>query len=417
MELNIIDLLKSQLGGSVLKHISNFIGEREEGAKSALDAIVPTLLGSLTQKASTQEGASNLFNLIAQGNHDGGILDNITDLFSGGSKSEGLLNSGGNLIQSFLGNKTESIVDLIANFAGIRKNSTSTLLKFAAPLVMGFLGKQVKSKGLNVAGLASLLLGQSNFIKNALPAGLSQISSLLGFTGLLEGSGNSTPATSLTKPKATGIKWWPWLLALVALALLWYLSKSCNPQKVADATTTAIDSIGNKADRAAEATTSAVNAAWAHLGTFFKKSLPGGYELNIPEKGIENKLIDFIEDSSKPVDKTTWFSFDRLLFETGKSTLKPESAEQLKNIAAIMAAYPKVNIKLGGYTDNTGDSKANMQLSQARAESVMAELVKSGVAANRLAAEGYGDQHPVASNDTEEGRAKNRRIDLRVSAK
>lgn len=155
----------------------------------------------------------------------------------------------------------------------------------------------------------------------------------------------------------------------------------------------------------------------AELGEFTKKKLVSGTELNIPANGIENKLIAFIEDASKAVDKTTWFSFDRLAFETGKSVLKPESQEQLKNIASVLTAYPKVNLKIGGYTDNTGDAKANLKLSQERANTVKAELVKLGIDAKRLESEGYGQEHPVASNDTEEGRAKNRRIDVRVTQK
>jgi outer membrane protein OmpA-like peptidoglycan-associated protein len=74
-------------------------------------------------------------------------------------------------------------------------------------------------------------------------------------------------------------------------------------------------------------------------------------------------------------------------------------------------------IKLGGYTDNTGDPQANLTLSQQRADTVMADLVKLGVDASRMKAEGYGQEHPVADNSTEEGRAKNRRIDIRVTGK
>jgi len=70
---------------------------------------------------------------------------------------------------------------------------------------------------------------------------------------------------------------------------------------------------------------------------------------------VENKLIAFIEDTKRSVDDKTWFTFDRLTFETGKATLKPESQEQLQNIAEILKAYPKVTLKLGGYTDNMGD--------------------------------------------------------------
>jgi outer membrane protein OmpA-like peptidoglycan-associated protein len=168
---------------------------------------------------------------------------------------------------------------------------------------------------------------------------------------------------------------------------------------------------------AEKAVSDAAKAIMDKLGKFLAVKLPNGVELNVPEFGVEKKLIAFIEDKSKPVDKTTWFSFDRLDFETGSATLKPSSAEQLKNIAEIMKAYPKVKMKIGGYTDNVGNADANLKLSQKRAENTMQEIVKLGVDAKRLEAEGYGVKHPVADNSTEEGRAKNRRIDLRVTSK
>jgi K(+)-stimulated pyrophosphate-energized sodium pump len=105
------------------------------------------------------------------------------------------------------------------------------------------------------------------------------------------------------------------------------------------------------------------------------------------------------------------------LFETGKATLKPESQEQLKNVSEILKAFPAVNIKLGGYTDNTGDANANLKLSGDRAKAVEGELVGMGIATERIDSEGYGDQYPVADNTTEEGRAKNRRISIRVTKK
>ena len=179
----------------------------------------------------------------------------------------------------------------------------------------------------------------------------------------------------------------------------------------------AVDAAGNAVGGALDAAGEATSAGWAALGKLMKRKLADGTELNVPEKGVENKLINFIEDKSKAVDKTTWFSFDRLLFETGKSTLKPESAEQVKNMAAILKAFPQVEIKLGGYTDNTGDAKKNLALSGERAKTVKAELVKLGINAKRMDAEGYGQEHPVADNATPEGRAQNRRIDVRVTKK
>ena len=86
-------------------------------------------------------------------------------------------------------------------------------------------------------------------------------------------------------------------------------------------------------------------------------------------------------------------------------------------MAAILKAFPTVELKLGGYTDNTGDAAANLKLSDDRAKNVMARLVEMGVAASRLQAEGYGQEHPVADNSTDLGKAMNRRIDVRVTKK
>ncbi|MDH4460075.1 MAG: sodium-translocating pyrophosphatase [Flectobacillus sp.] len=142
-----------------------------------------------------------------------------------------------------------------------------------------------------------------------------------------------------------------------------------------------------------------------------------GKEVTLENIGkIESDLVEFIK-SDKAVDKTTWFDFDNLTFETGKAVLKPESQNQLKNIAEILKAYPKVALKLGGYTDNTGDANANLKLSGDRAKTVESELVKLGVEDARLEEEGYGQEHPIADNATEEGRAANRRISVRVTAK
>ena len=154
-----------------------------------------------------------------------------------------------------------------------------------------------------------------------------------------------------------------------------------------------------------------------NLGAKMDKALSSGITLNIPENGIENNLLKFIEDKDAVVNKTTWFDFDRLTFETGKSTLKSESVEQLTNISEIMKAYPNVNVKLGGYTDNIGKANDNLQLSGERASMVKAELIKLGIKDTRIDSEGYGQENPVSTNDTEQGRAANRRISIRVTMK
>ncbi len=149
----------------------------------------------------------------------------------------------------------------------------------------------------------------------------------------------------------------------------------------------------------------------------FAKVLPGGFALSGEATGMENGLIGFIEGTA-PVDKTTWFNFDRVTFRTGSAAIDmAKSNQQLVNLTEILMAYPKAKLKIGGYTDNTGDEKANMKLSADRAQAVRSALVAMGIAGDRLEAEGYGSQHPVADNATEEGRAQNRRIAVRVTEK
>lgn len=146
------------------------------------------------------------------------------------------------------------------------------------------------------------------------------------------------------------------------------------------------------------------------------KSLPNGLEVRIPRSGVEAQLLTFIENEAGPA-KTASFDLDRLTFEKGKSEALPTSKEQLRSIAKILVAYPKVTAIIGGHTDDLGSADRNRRLSHARAMFILRELSQMGVDSSRLEAKGYGEDRPVASNDTEEGRAKNRRISLEVTHK
>lgn len=406
--MNLLEILKNQLAsGDTMGIISNLLGENQTATSNGLDAILPTLLGSVIQKGSTTEGANMLLNLLKTGGHDGSILDNIGGLLGNGDATKSLLNTGNGLLNTFLGDKLGSVVSLISNLSGLKSGSTSSLLSMAAPLLMGLIGK--KSAGQSATGLASLLLSQSSFVKAALPSG---VSSLLGLSGL----GGATTSTSTSSDDSSGGigKFLPWIIGAALLAGLLYAWKSCGKSEIS--TPAVVENATKTVTDAATATTGAVADAANKVVEALKVSLPGGTVLDVPKGSLEDKIVTFIQ-SKDTVSKTLWFDFDRLLFETGKATLKPESEQQLKNAAAIMKAFPKVKIKVGGYTDNVGNAAANMKLSGDRAKNVMGELVKLGVAANRMTSEGYGANNPVASNDTEEGRAQNRRISISVREK
>ena len=126
-----------------------------------------------------------------------------------------------------------------------------------------------------------------------------------------------------------------------------------------------------------------------------------------------------MSDPESKADKNTWFDFDNVNFETGSAVITPESQRQLQNIVAILKAFPDASIKIGGYTDKTGDEPANMKLSQARAEAVGKALKDNGISNTQLTGtEGYGSQfakEPATATDEE--RKKDRRIAVSLRKK
>jgi outer membrane protein OmpA-like peptidoglycan-associated protein len=282
-------------------------------------------------------------------------------------------------------------------------------------MVLGLLASKVRGNGAaSVTGLTNLLMDQRDSFFNAVPAGVMSLVEPFPQVEAFEPARGKAAAGSEYAGVATAARrrWvWP-LVGVAALALIWSAATHRGTQA---ATGPAFDS--SAVARTGAAVKAAAGDVTSKLGAFTKRVLPGGAEVNVPEFGIESKLAAFIEDSTRAVNDTTWFDFDRLTFATGSAEILPQSQEQLQNIATVLEAFPNVNVKIGGYTDNVGDPASNMRLSQQRADAVMRALVGKGIATGRMAAEGYGEQHPVGDNNTEEGRAMNRRIALRVTKK
>ena len=117
-------------------------------------------------------------------------------------------------------------------------------------------------------------------------------------------------------------------------------------------------------------------------------------------------------DIDKAIQETGKFVTNNILFETGKATLKPESMTEIEKVADYMKKNPRVRFEVQGHTDNQGSDKINDPLSQQRAEAVVKALADLGVDDFNLKAMGKGSHEPVADNKTEEGRAKNRRVEF-----
>lgn len=390
---NVLDSLREFVTPQIINQAANMLGENESGISKALGGLAPTILAGLINKAGDANAMGSIFNTLANFNPD--ILDHLGNLLGGGNLAHNdPRDAAGHLLGNLFGDKVPAITNAVAAFSGAKTSSVSSLLGLAGPLVMGLLSKRINSEGLNVSGLSNLLVAQKGHVSGMLPTG---ISSLVGFAET-----HKPNVDAATTEQNIGNRWLTPLLLLLALgACVMYMARHYTKTVETPAVAPVIDTI---------------KAAVPDAAVYMRK-LASGFEIKGNTDGIESKLIAFIE-SPAPVDKTTWFSFDRLTFQTGSAVIDMEkSREQLNNICEILKAFPKIKLKVGGYTDNTGTPAANLKLSKARAEATVKALVDMGIEKSRLEAEGYGQEHPVASNDTEEGRTQNRRIDVRVMAK
>jgi outer membrane protein OmpA-like peptidoglycan-associated protein len=103
-----------------------------------------------------------------------------------------------------------------------------------------------------------------------------------------------------------------------------------------------------------------------------------------------------------------------ILFDVNKATIKPESMKEINRIKAIMDENPNIRYEVQGHTDSTGDAASNQKLSERRAQAIVDKMVELGVSRSRLVAVGKGESEPISSNDSEAGRAKNRRVEFVV---
>jgi len=409
MAVNLITKLRSELTDDTIGRIASSLGETPANTQSAIGYAVPATVGMLAQKAQTTQGAADLFGLMQRGGFNGS--ESMGSLLNAGTSTADRVKTGMSLVSSLFGSRQANLSDLMVSRTGIRPQSAASLLALIAPFVLHLVGREASAAGgLNASSVARLLGDQLGFVRNVAPAGLG---SMLGLSGFEEPAHETPrePAKAYTHTVAAeparadehggGMGWLKWAIPLLLLGLvIWgataFRNRESNP-----------------------ATTASAGSPIGTSGTvaLVKQRLSCGPELDVAPNGVERRLVSFIDDQGRRVDKETWFTFDRLEFDTGSAALAPSSQPQIHNIAEILRCYPNVTVKFGGYTDNTGDPTANQRLSQARAESAKQAIVSQGIDPARIEAEGYGQEHAVANNGTDDGRQRNRRIDILVTKK
>ncbi len=459
--MNLFEELKALLVGEVANKAANILGEKEEKVKIALEGLVPTFVGGLMKRASNEAGATTLLNVVKKSNNDGNIVEQLDLLLQNKENFAGFVEKGNSLVSMLLPDKKSSIATMISQFAGVRNSSATALLSVVAPLVVSKLGNLVTSQSLDKTGLANVILDQRSILLDETPENLQpKMIDVLGLATFMSeeikpvqfaaGTIKSNTTQTITPKKAienrpvtysdkdydsqegSGMSMSKWLLPTILIAAVlgglgyfaatydWSKSRSSSTMEVdtsqteqvtnaqIDTTNLSKDSITTKVD-------STVSSVSSSLIKMIGINLPNGQKLDLAEGTFNYKFAKYLTDSSAKVNQT--FTFDNLNFEPNTPNLVAGSDKTVQDLAKIMAAYPRVQLKLTGHTDNTGDSLQNRKLSLKRAFAVKNLLVANGIQDLRIDFTGKGSSNPIASNANEEGKAKNRRIEVKVVKK
>ncbi len=480
MSSSLVGALQGLVTPALVKSVGGVLGETDSSVASGLGSAISKILGGLAHKSGDTGVMDAVAEMVNAQARDPSGLNDLRGLLAGGIPTSVASLAGNQLLGAVLGANTASAVSSAGGTSGLSPGAASaSLFSLGAPMVLGALGQRLGGGGVTGMALSSLIGSEKESLLAKFVPSLGGVASaataavaattaaaaavtaparpapqpvqapvaapVVGKTPVAPAP---APAPSVAKapvaPSPAAVRaattaatvaprrsdnglFTSFLWLLVPLSFVGYLywdkfgrEPVAVPAPVAPIegkSAAAAPAAAPAAPEPAPAPAPEPAAAASDASGNIKIALSGGGEITASSSGVESKMLAFIADSNAAIDKNTWFDFDRLNFETGSTTLTADSKAQVDNIAAILKAFPEVKVKIGGYTDNVGSPDNNLKLSDNRAKAVMTELVGLGVAADRVEAEGYGEQHPVADNSTDDGRAKNRRTALSIRAK
>lgn len=177
------------------------------------------------------------------------------------------------------------------------------------------------------------------------------------------------------------------------------------------ALTLAVAACGER-EPSAEANAAATANAFASRTELI--GLPNGATIAVEPGSVGQQLANYLA-SAEPAPRSFQIGGDQ--FADWSATPKPEVRALVPGLVELLKSYPKVKVRIVGHSDGAGDKEANLTISQARADFAKRQLTDAGIAEARIEAIGLGMEHPIATNETVEGRARNRRVELVVVAK
>jgi outer membrane protein OmpA-like peptidoglycan-associated protein len=408
-------IVSRQITPDVVRSVATQLSEDRGSTASALTAAVPSVLTALSDVASSDIGARHLKEVIDEKRRSVGQADEDRSLFPSGSAAAD--EHAATLIDDELGPRSSSIAAAVASTSGIKPDSAHRLMSGVATVAVAALAQS--SGGMGAGALQSMLREQRGRWVQRLPGPVAS---------LFNGHGRAAavaPERAYEEHVVTGPaireleaprRNWMIPLILVALALLAIpvMRGLRRPPAPALPERPQVTMPAEPAPSAAPPVETAPAPVPAPTAPVPEPTAPEP-EATAVEPGSTADLAAFLAGTGEMTPQA--FAPSPLNFAFGSAKPTPESMGTLDDIAATLNAHPAATIRVESHTDNIGTPESNLDLSQARADSVKSELVDRGVAASRIDTAGMGQDLPIASNETPEGRAKNRRSEIVVTGR
>jgi outer membrane protein OmpA-like peptidoglycan-associated protein len=392
---DLLGLVNREITPDVIHRTALQLGEDDEQLRSALSTSVPSVLTALSDVASSETGATHLTRMIRGIDANRAGSDSVASILGSATGRR----QGTTLFDGETGERARKIAEAVARASGIKAESAHQLLGGATGAALLAIGRSARR--LEPEGLRSMLGEQRGEFVRRLPAPVAS---------LFDGGRGAKPAVAraverpeivrspairrLEGPERRG-----WLapvivlgaLALIAIPLLRALRRPV--VRVVPVPTAPSEGLA---------------------GTAVPLRLPDGQTLTVGGGSPAWRLAGFLAGAG-PVPAR--FTLSPLNFAFASTELTPESMGTLDQVAAVLRAYPSATIRVESYTDNVGTAAANLDLSRDRSETVKGLLGGKGIDPTRVATAGLGQESPIASNQTDTGRALNRRTDIVVTGR
>ena len=411
--MSLLNKINELINPETINRLSSITGESSINVEKGLKGAIPTILLALSNKNESDLSS---------------ITSTALNTLSNSSQTQ----NHSSILKSIFGDRLENILFSIADFAGLKQSSMHLIANTSVTSVFESLKSLVPN--FDVSSIKNILKENQTQILGLLPAGLAtDLGAKTTFDSIKPNYTdnkvhNQEPVRPQSNYKAPepertntvgvaqdkGSNPLKWIIPLlILLAVAFFLWKGCNNKEVVTPINE-VDSV--KVD---EVDTVTINEPTTTTRESLMVELPNGTTLNAYKGGIEEKLVEFLRTDYKALGeaklKETWFDFDNLNFETGSAVVTADSKLQLDNIVAILKAFPNAKLKIGGYTDKTGNEAVNKKLSADRANTVKSHIEAAGLGKQVDGAEGYGSEFAKYNADApEEERVLDRHVSVSV---